>query len=96
MKIEVVSLRLVDPKESGLHGFADVKVDDILIRDFKIFQRNGKPSVEPPYTTRKKDGQMFFNQVVIFPEELRVQVDTAIFTAFFREREETHGNRQGT
>lgn len=40
MKTEVVSLRLVDPKESGLHGFADVKLDAILIKDFRIVQRN--------------------------------------------------------
>jgi hypothetical protein len=92
MKIEVVSLRLVDPKESGLRGFADVMLDTILIRDFRIVQRNGKPFVEGPHTTFKKDGQIRFNQIVNFPDELKVQVDTAILTAFFREKEQTHGN----
>jgi DNA-binding cell septation regulator SpoVG len=92
VKIEVTSLRLVDPKESGLRGFADVKVDSILIRDFRILQRNGKPFVEGPHTTRKKDGQMFFNQIVTFPEELRVQVETAILTAFFGEKEKNNAN----
>ena len=93
MKIEVVSLRLVDPKESGLRGFADIKLDTILVRDFRIIQRNGKPFVEGPHNTRKKDGQIFFNQIVTFPEELRVRVDTAILAAFFEEKESTHEPR---
>ena len=42
MNIEIISLRLVDSKESGLRGFADVKLDSILIRDFRIFQRSGR------------------------------------------------------
>lgn len=91
MKIEVVSLRLVDPKESGLRGFADVKLDTILVRDFRIVQRNGKPFVEGPHTTFKKDGQMMFNQIVNFPDELKVRIDTEILMAFFREKEKTNG-----
>ncbi len=88
MKIQIVAIRLVDPKESGLRGFADVRLDNtILIRDFRILQRNGKPSVEGPHTTFKKDGQIRFNDVVNFPVELKVQIETMILTAFFRERE---------
>ena len=87
MGIEVVSLRLIEPKESGLRGFADVKLDTILIKDFRIIQRNGKPFIEGPHTTFKKNGQMMFNQIVSFPDELRAQVDAAILTAYFREKE---------
>ena len=90
MEIKVVSVRLVDPKESGLRGFADVKLDTILIRDFRIVQRNGKPFVEGPHTTFKKDGQIRFNQIVNFPDELRVEVDTVILSAYFREKENIH------
>jgi hypothetical protein len=92
MNIEVVEIRLVGPKESGLLGFADVKLDVILVREFRIMQRNGKPSVEVPHTTYRKDGKIMFNSIVNFPDELKVQVDTAILTAFFREREKNHGN----
>ena len=95
MAIEVVSLRLVEPKESGLRGFADVKLDTILIRDFRIIQRNGKPFIEGPHTTFKKNGQMMFNQIVNFPDELRVRIDTAILTAFFRERENENAPEKG-
>jgi len=87
MAIEVVSLRLVEPKESGLRGFADVKLDTILIKDFRIIQRNGKPFIEGPHTTFKKNGQMMFNQIVSFPEELKAKIDTMILAAYFREKE---------
>jgi hypothetical protein len=91
MKNEIVSLRLVDPKESGLRGFADVKVDSIFIRDFRIVQRNGKTFVEGPHTTFKKDGQIRFNQIVNFPDEIKVRVDSMILTAYFGEKEKTNG-----
>jgi hypothetical protein len=87
MKIEVASLRLVDPKESGLRGFADIKVDDILLREFRIVQHNGKLSVQGPHTTFKKDGQIRFSDIVNFPAELKVRVDTEILTVYFREKE---------
>ena len=95
MKIEVVDVRLVDPKESGLRGFADVKLDDtILIRDYRIVQRNGKLFVEGPHTTYRKDGKLIFNDIVSFPDELRVQINTAILTAYFREKEKSNGQTQ--
>jgi DNA-binding cell septation regulator SpoVG len=94
MKIEVTSIRLVDPNlPSGLRGFADIKLDDILIRDFRIVQRNGKPSVEGAHTTFKKDGQIRFNQIVNFPGELKARVDTAILAAYFREKEKESAAR---
>ena len=46
MGIEIISLRLIEPKESGLRGFADIRLDDVTIRDFRIFQRNGKPYIQ--------------------------------------------------
>jgi hypothetical protein len=91
MKIEIVSLRLVDPKESGLRGFADIKLDTILIKDYRIVRRNGRTFVEGPHTTFKKDGQIRFNQIVNFPDELKVRVDSMILTAYFGEKEKTNG-----
>lgn len=89
MKIEVTSIKLVDPKESGLRGFADVRLDDILIRDFRITQKNGRLHAEVPHTTYKKNGQIMFNPIVSFPSELKVRVETSILTRYFREKEQT-------
>jgi hypothetical protein len=93
MTIQILSLRLVEPKESGLRGFADVQIDSITVRDFRIFQRNGKPYIQPPHTTFKKDGQIKFNPIVDFPEELKAQVSTTILTAFFREKEKEDADK---
>ena len=93
MGIEVISLRLIEPKESGLRGFADIRLDVVTIRDFRIFQRNGKPYVQAPYTTLKKDGALQFHPIIDLPGELRAQVDTAILTAYFRETEKEHGQQ---
>ena len=92
MGIEVISLRLIEPKESGLRGFADIRLDDVTIRDFRIFQRNGKPYIRVPHTTLKKDGALQFHPIIDLPEELRAQVDTAILTAYF-EKKENHNER---
>ena len=94
MNIEILEIRLIEPKESGLRGFADVKLDTILVKDFRIIQRNGKPFIEGPHTTFKKNGQMMFNQIVSFPDELRVRVDTAILTAYFREKEQEDAEKR--
>lgn len=93
MRIEVISLRLVDPKESGLCGFADVMLDAICIRDFRIVWRNGRLFVEGAHATFKKDGQIRFNQIVNFPDVLKVQIDTAILTVYFKEKERQHGQQ---
>jgi DNA-binding cell septation regulator SpoVG len=95
MKIEVVSVRLVDPNlESGLRGFADVKLDDIVLKDFRIVQRNGRIFTEVPHTTYKKNGKLIFNEIVSFPDELRVRVFTAILAAYFREKEPSDGRQR--
>jgi DNA-binding cell septation regulator SpoVG len=94
MKIEILSLRLIDPKESGLCGFADVQIDSVTVRDFRIFQRNGKPYIQVPHTTFKKDGVLQFHPIIDLPGELRGAVDAAILTAYFRKKEQTHEYNQ--
>ncbi len=93
IKIDIISLRLIEPKESGLRGFADIQIDFITVQDFRIFQRNGKPYVQAPYTTLKKDGAFQFRPIIDLPKELRAQVDAAILTAFFGEKEKQYEYR---
>lgn len=88
MKIEILSLRLIDPKENGLIGFSDVRVNLVTIRDFRIFKRNGgKPFIRAPYNTVKKDGQIQFHPIIDLPEEMRAAVDAAILNQYFRKTE---------
>jgi DNA-binding cell septation regulator SpoVG len=94
IRVEVVSLRLIEPKESGLRGFADIRLDAVTIRDFRIFQRNGKPYVKAPFTTYKnQNGELCFRQIIDLPDEVRGQVDTAILSAFYREKENCYGQQ---
>jgi len=90
MKIEVIDLRLI---ERGVKGFADIMLDttegNIIVKDFKITQHNGRPTVEVPHTTYKRNGQILFNPIITFPDELKVKIDTAILATYFREKEKT-------
>ena len=89
MRIEVLSLRLIEPKGSGLTGFSDVKIDTVTVRDFRIFKKNGgKPFIQAPYNTLKKDGKILFHPIIDLPEEIRGAVDAAILGEYFRKREQ--------
>lgn len=94
MGIEVISLRLIESKKSGLRGFADIRLDAVTIRDFRIFQRNGKPYVKAPFTTYKnQNGEICFRQIIDLPDEVRGQIDTTILSAFYREKEKHYDDR---
>ena len=96
MKIEVVCLRLIEPKESGLVAFSDVRIECVTIRDFRVFKRNGgKPFVQVPYNTIKKDGRIQFHPIIDLPEEIRAAVDAAILNAYFRKRDGENDRSSG-
>jgi DNA-binding cell septation regulator SpoVG len=87
MKIEIVSLRLIGEGRT-LRGFADVKIGDILIRDFRIMQNGGRAYVRAPFSTYKNNvGEIQFRQIIDLPDEVRGQVDTLILSTFYREKE---------
>lgn len=94
-KIEVLSVRLIEPKESGLTGFSDVLIDPVIVREFRIFRKNGgKPFIQAPYNTIKKDGRIEFHPIIDLPEEIRAAVDAAILSEYFRKRE--NANEENT
>jgi hypothetical protein len=64
MKIEIVSLRLVDPKESGLRGFADIKLDTIVIKD----HRDQWKYLESPSVTKVENMQELYNSLEEEPD----------------------------
>ena len=95
MSIEVLSLRLIEPKGNGLTGFSDVRVNSVIIRDWRIFKKNGgKPFIQAPYNTVKKDGHIEFHPIIDLPEETRAAVDAAILSEYFRKREQSNGQSQ--
>jgi hypothetical protein len=91
-KIEILKVKLIEPRDNGLVAFADLRVNDVVIRDFRIFKQNGKPFVQTPYTTMKKGGRLHFHSIVDFPEELKVEINARLITAFFGEVERANDN----
>jgi DNA-binding cell septation regulator SpoVG len=93
MKIEVLSVRLF-PGHKTTRAFIDIRLDDVVIKDFRVVQNGGKPHVKAPFTTYKNhNGELCFRQIIDLPDEVRGQVDTLILCAFYREKETDHGQR---
>jgi hypothetical protein len=92
MEIRVLDIRLLLGSKTT-QAFVDIQLSDMEIKDFRIVQNGGKPHVKAPFTTYKdKTGQLRFRQIIDLPGEMRAAVDVAILGAYFREKEQTHGN----
>ena len=86
--VEVISFHLT-PNGSGIRGFADIKVGDWIIRDWRVIKQDGKPlQVAPPQVSwRGQRGEMQYKTIVTLPDELRGQIDFAILKRFTEELE---------
>jgi DNA-binding cell septation regulator SpoVG len=93
--IRVIGMRLLTDGKP-LKAFADIQLNTIVLRDFRVMQANGgKPYIKVPFTTYKdKAGNLRFRQIIELPDEVRGQVDTLILSAFYREKEKTNGERR--
>ena len=88
MNIYVLELRML-PGDKTTRAFVDVRLDDIVVRDFRVMQNGGKPYVRAPFQTYKNSvGEIQFRQIIDLPGEVRSQVDMAILGAFYRKKEE--------
>ena len=93
-EVRVIEIR--PTRKSGpLRAFVDVKVGDLLVRDFRVMQDYaGRPYVRAPFNTYKNaTGELCFRQIVDLPDEVRGRVDTAILSAFYREKEQHYGHQ---
>jgi len=91
MSIAVKEIRML-PGNKTTRAFADVQIGEIIVRDFRVMQNGGKPYVRAPFSTYKNQtGELSFRQIVELPAEVRGRVDNAILSAFYREKENVHG-----
>lgn len=92
MEIVILDLRVIESGKS-LKAFADVRLGNIVIRDFRIVKEVGKrPHVKAPFSTYKdQKGQLKFRPIIVLPDEVRGEVDLAILNAFQREKEQNNG-----
>jgi DNA-binding cell septation regulator SpoVG len=95
MKIEVLSVRLF-PGHKTTRAFIDIRLDDVVIKDFRVIQNGGKPYVKAPFTTYKnQSGELCFRQIIDLPLMVQAEVNALILEAFFRRtREQSHGQSQ--
>ena len=92
LEIEILALRVVESSKS-LKAFADMRLGNIVVRDFRVVQEDGKrPYIKAPFSTYKdKEGRIKFRPIVILPDEVRGEVDLAILSAYQREKEQNNG-----
>jgi len=84
-------------KPGPLRAFVDVRLGNLLVRDFRVMKGNGsKAYVKGPFATYKdKTGQLRFRQIIDFPDEVRGRIDAAILSAFYREKEQSYEVKEG-
>jgi DNA-binding cell septation regulator SpoVG len=89
VNIKVLEIRLLQSNKST-RAFADIRLDDIVVRDFRVYQTNGKPSIRNPFTTYKDvDGNLKFRQLVDLPSNVEAEVHSMILSEYFRRLKES-------
>ncbi len=92
-EIKVIQIRhLSDGKP--LKGFADLQINDWIVRDFRIVGHNGQRlSVLPPQTSWKdpETGEIRFKGILTIPPDQKQMIDTMILHAYQVEMEKRNG-----
>ena len=88
MEIQVVEIRLL-PGDKPTRAFADLEINNIKVRDFRIIRSNGKPYVRNPFTAYKnEEGNLLFREIITLLPDAKAEVDALILGAYFRKLKE--------
>ena len=95
LNIKLIQIR---PLNDGrpLKAFADVKIGDWVIHDFRIIKQDGQRAfVSPPQVSWKdpETGEIKFKGVFTIPPEQKQRIDTEILHAYQREMEKTDAEK---
>ena len=94
MTIRVVEIR---PLNNGrpLKAFADVQVGDWIVKDWRIWQQNGRAYVSVPQCSWKdpSTGRIKFKPILTIPDDQLEKIQTAILYAYHRETEKKYVRR---
>lgn len=81
--------------EKPIRAFADIEIEDLLLKDFRVYQVNGKPHVRNPFVSYKnKDGGLTFRQIIDLPPVVQAEVNALILEAYFRRTKELTHDRE--
>jgi DNA-binding cell septation regulator SpoVG len=87
MKVEILEIRLMPP-ERPLKAFADVRVGDWIIYEWRIIKQDGQRAwVSVPQASWKdKDGKVKYRALLSIPGELKQRIEVAILSAWEKEK----------
>ena len=93
--VKVVEIR--STRKSGpLRAFADVRIGNMTVTDFRVFQENGeKARVEVPVTTWRlsQTHELRFKPIITLPGDLMGRVQAEILSNYYREMEKQNGTQ---
>lgn len=93
MDIKVLEVRLL-PSHKTTRAFCDVGIEGIIIRDFRVYQTNGKPTVRNPFSTYKDhEGNLTFREIVSLPPQVQSEAHALILSEYFRRLKEKQHER---
>lgn len=93
--LEVLDIRLMPPGRP-LKGFADIKLDGIVVREFRIIKENGRRLwvASPQISWKDPNGQIKYKTVITLPDELKGQIDLVILKRFTEEMEKNDAKQK--
>jgi len=93
MEVKVIEIRVLNDGRS-LKAFADVKIGDWIIHDFRVIKQNDQRAfISPPQVSWKdpKTGEIRFKGIFTVPPEQKQRIEVEILAAFQREMEKSNG-----
>ncbi len=87
--VQVLKIRPIEGTNRPLKAFADVKVGDWEIYEWRIVKQDGKRvwvSV-PQVSWKDREGQVKYRALLTIPGELRQRIEVAILSAWEKEIE---------
>ena len=89
MDVEVVELKLIRGRSRSLKAFANVRVSDWEIHNWKVVQQTDhRAQVEMPQVGwRDSSGELRFRKLLSIPGELRQRIEVAILSPWEREKQ---------
>ncbi len=96
MDIEVLTIKFLDSNRS-LKAFADIRVGDWIIHDFRVVKQNGqRVSVNPPQVSWREPetGEIRYKGILTIPSEQKQRIEVAILSAFQEEMEKRNAHQK--
>jgi hypothetical protein len=95
MNLQILDFRLLRG-DKPTRAFCDVRIGDITVRDFRIYQTNGKPSVRNPFSSYKDhNGILRFREIISFPVTVQTEINALILNDYYhRVKESRNGKHQ--